>query len=269
MNLLLVVIAHEAAVDEQRGAGYVGCVVGGEEGDQAGDVFRRAEATEGDIPQECVEFGFVFEKRFVNGGGNGAGGDVVDGDAEGTEFDGEVAHHHSEAAFAAAVGGEAGEGHVLVDGADVDDAAGLLGVVETADEGLGEEEGSAEIDGHDFVVLVFGGVPEVGAFLHASVVDEDVGRTETVPCGVDEVAYVVHFGDVGLDDLTGAAAGFDGLAGIVSAGFAADVVDDDFGAFTAEAFGDDLADAGTASGDDGDFALQTHGWFSSVLNRYI
>lgn len=149
MDLLLVVIAHEAAVDEQRGAGYIGCVVGGEEGDPAGDVRGSAEAAERDVLEERVEFGFVFEERFIDRRGDGAGCDVVDGDAEGAEFDGEVAHHHAHAAFAAAVGGEAGEGHVFVDGTDVDDAAWLFGVAQAADEGLGEEERSTKIDGHE------------------------------------------------------------------------------------------------------------------------
>lgn len=77
------------------------------------------------------------------------------------------------------------------------------------------------------------------------------------------MADVVHFGDVGLGDFALAAAFIDGATGVVRAGLAADVVDDDFGAFAAEAFGDGLADAGTASGDDGDFSLQTvHGLFS-------
>ena len=71
-----------------------------------------------------------------------ARGDVVDGDAEGAELDSEVAHEHAERAFGGAVGGEIGEDEVLVDGGDVDDTAGELGVAEAADEGLGEEEGT-------------------------------------------------------------------------------------------------------------------------------
>ncbi len=67
-----------------------------------------------------------------------------------------------------------GEDHVLVDGADVDDAAGLFGVAEAADEGLGEEEGALEVDVEDGVVVLLGDVPEVGALLDAGVVDEDV-----------------------------------------------------------------------------------------------
>jgi hypothetical protein len=71
---------------------------------------------------------------------------------------------------------------------------------------------------------------------------------------------VVHFGDVGLKHYAFAAMGFDETAGIVGAGFAAAVVDEDFGALGAETFGDALAYARTASGDDSDFSLQTvHG----------
>ena len=182
-------------------------------------------------------------RRFVDGGDDGAGSDVVDGDAEGAELDGEIMHHHAHAALAAAVGGEAGEGHVFVDGADINDAAWFFGVAETADEGLSEEVGAAEIDGHLAVVVLFFGIPEVGADFEARVIDEDVGGAELGPGGVDELAEVVHFGDVGLDDDGLAAALLNGAASFVGAGFAAAVVDDDFGAFATEAFGDALADA--------------------------
>ena len=66
------------------------------------------------------------------------------------------------------------EDHVLVDGADVDDSAGLFGVAKPADEGLGDEERALEIDVEDGVIVGLGDVPEVGAFLDAGVVDEDV-----------------------------------------------------------------------------------------------
>ena len=160
---MLVVVADEAAVDDVGGAGDVGGFVGGEEGDEAGDLFGLAHAAERDVGEEGVELGLVVEQLGVDGGDDGAGGDVVDGDAERAEFDGEVAHEHAHAALGGAVGGEVGEDHVLVDGGDVDDAAGLFGVAEAADEGLGEEEGALEVDVEDGVVVGFGDVPEVGA----------------------------------------------------------------------------------------------------------
>ena len=136
----------------------------------------------------------------VDGGGDGAGSDVVDGDAERAELDGEVAHEHAHAALGRAVGGEVGEDHVLVDGADVDDAAGLFGVAQAADEGLGEEEGALEVDVEDGVVVLLGDVPEVGADLDAGVVDEDVAAAELLVGLVDQVLGVGDVGDVALDD---------------------------------------------------------------------
>ena len=53
------VVADEAAVDDEGGAGAVGAVVGGEEEGEAGDVFGGAHAAEGDVGEEGVEFGFV------------------------------------------------------------------------------------------------------------------------------------------------------------------------------------------------------------------
>ena len=76
--------------------------------------------------------GLSASRFCVDGGGDGSGGDVVDGDVVGAELDGEVAHDHAHGSLGGAVGGEVGEDHVLVDGADVDDAAGLFGGDEAA-----------------------------------------------------------------------------------------------------------------------------------------
>jgi len=60
-----VIIAHQPTVDEEGGAGYIGCVVGGKEGDHGGDIFGGAEAAEGNVREEGVEFGLVFKESFV------------------------------------------------------------------------------------------------------------------------------------------------------------------------------------------------------------
>src|SRR5438270_319755 len=77
-----------------------------------------------------VELLLMVEQALVDGRNDGAWSDVVDRDVMRAEFDGEVAHQHSERAFARRVAVEVREDHVLVDGGDVDDAAGLLGVNE-------------------------------------------------------------------------------------------------------------------------------------------
>ena len=200
-----------------------------------------------------VELGLVVHQLGVDGGGDGTGGDVVDGDVEWAEFDGEVAHEHAHAALGGAVGGEMGEDHVLVDGGDVDDAAGLFGVAKAADEGLGEEEGALEVDVEDGVVVGFGDVPEVGALLDAGVVDEDVAAAELCVGLVDEVLRVGEVGDVGLDE--------DGFAPAASA-LAAFPVPARRGCdsrrrrlhLPGEANGDGLADARAGTGDDCYFA---------------
>ena len=95
------VVADEAAVEDVGGPGRVGAVVGGEEEGEAGDFFGGAHAAERDVGEERVELGFVVHHLGVDGSGDGAGGDVVDSDAEGAELDGEVSHEHSHAALEA------------------------------------------------------------------------------------------------------------------------------------------------------------------------
>jgi hypothetical protein len=144
-----------------------------------------------------------------------------------------------------------------VHGTDVDDAAGLLGVAQPPDKGLREEEGTAQIHGHHLVVVGFGGIPESGLLFHAGVVDQDVGGAEARPGFLDKRVVCVEAGDIGLHDLGLASGGFDGLYRLLGAVRLAHVVDDDFGAFDRETFGDSLPDAGTGTGDDGNFPLQS------------
>jgi hypothetical protein len=87
-----------------------------------------------------------------------------------------------------------------VDGADVDDAAGKLGIAEAANEGLGEEEGALEVDVEDGVVVLLGDLPEGGFDLDAGVVDQDVAAAELLVGLIDEVLGVREDGDVGLNE---------------------------------------------------------------------
>ena len=129
-------------------------------------------------------------------------------------------------------------------------------------ERLGQEKRAAQIHRHLLVVLLFRRVPEIGPLLHARVVHQDVGRAEFLPCRVHQAAKVIHLRDVRANHLAHAPAGLDGAACLVGAGFAAPVVDDDPGALAAQAFRDALADTGAASGYNGHFPLQTHGFLS-------
>ena len=141
-------------------------------------------------------------------------------------------------------------------GGDVDDAAGLLGVAQLADEGLGEKERALQVHVEDGIVVLLGDVPESGALLDAGVVDEDVAAAELLPRLVNEVLGVSKNRDVGPDhdgfaarDLDLAASAFGGVDVVA-------VVDDAVGTLLGEAFGDCLADAGAGAGDDGDFSLE-------------
>lgn len=88
------------------------------------------------------------------------------------------------------------EGYVLVHGADVDDSAGPLQSAQAANEGLGEEERSLEVDVENLVVVLLGDVPESRALFNAGVVDEDVAGTELLPGLIDEPLGVFQLRDV-------------------------------------------------------------------------
>ena len=186
----------------------------------------------------------IGEQAGVDGRVDGAGSDVVAGDAEGAELDGEVTHEHAQAALGGAVAGEVGEDHILVHGGNIDDAAGFFGVAQPADEGLGEKEGALEIDVEHGVVVLFGDVPEGGALFDAGVVDEDVAAAQLLPGLIDEVLGVGHLGDVGLDEDGLVAGSLDLGFGLVGGLDVVTVVDDAVGALLGAALGDGLTDAG-------------------------
>ena len=161
----------------------------------------------------------------------GAGGYVVDGDADGAELHGEIAHEHAHAALGRAVAGEIREDHVLVDGRNVDDAARLFGVYELLTKALGEEEAGFEVGVEDEIVVGLGGLKEGRVALDAGVVDEDVAAAELSVGLFDEVLDVGGLGDVGLEDDAFAACGFDFGADSLGSVGVAEEVDDDGAAF--------------------------------------
>src|SRR5580692_9810459 len=111
--LLLVVVAHQAAIYHVGRAGYVRSVFGGQEGHQSRYVGNASHAPQGNVPEQRVEFGLVFEKGPVDRRSNRTRSYVVDRDAEWPEFYGKVTHQHPHPALAATIGREAGKNHVL------------------------------------------------------------------------------------------------------------------------------------------------------------
>ena len=66
------------------------------------------------------------------------------------------------------------EGKIFVDGADVDDFSGALGLHQIADHGLGYEKQALQIYVEHEIVVGFGDVPKTGALFDAGVIHEDI-----------------------------------------------------------------------------------------------
>jgi hypothetical protein len=255
---LLRVIPKEAAVDDDGGAGDVVGVAGGEEGGGAGDVGGFAEAVQRDVVQQGLHEVGAVEQLGVDRGFDGAGGDVIDRNAEGSQFDGEVSAEHLERSLAGAIAREVGEGEFFVNGANVDDLAGTFGLAQVIHEILSEEESALEVDIEHEVVVAFGDVPKVRVFFDASVVHEDVDLAEIGYSFGDETAIVREIGKITADDTGAATEGLHFLPGLGSAGIAETVVDDDIRAFLSQPDGDGLSDSLGAAGDEGYFSLEFH-----------
>src|SRR3546814_11110226 len=70
------------------------------------------------------------------------------------------------------------ERQLLMDGTDVDDAAGSAGVAQVPHKSLRDEERALQIDIEHEVVVGLGDIPEIGTPFDAGIVDEDVDRDE-------------------------------------------------------------------------------------------
>src|SRR3546814_19128457 len=86
-------------------------------------------------------------------------------------LDRQIAHHHFHAALARAITGEMRERQLLMDGTDVDDAAGSAGVAQVPHKSLRDEERALQIDIEHEVVVGLGDIPEIGTPF-----DADIGR---------------------------------------------------------------------------------------------
>ena len=160
-------------VDDFAGAEGEGAFGDGDAGE--GHVLRQAEAADGG-----EAFGDEAAVAIQHDGGHvgldDAGAQLVDEDVVFGEAVGEDFGHHAHAGLGDAVFGAAGAGDDGAHGADVDDHAGAVAGEHVAREGLGEEEGAAQVDAHDLVVAGLGHFEDVDALArgHAGVVDEEV-----------------------------------------------------------------------------------------------
>src|ERR1043165_7373402 len=112
-------------------------------GDLVGDFFGGDEFTNGDALGgffSCA--GFLVEDLMGCAGIEGGGGDFVDEDVVGGEFEGHELAEHAEPGFGDAVGGDVQVRGVGGPASGEDDAAGSFGGDEALGGGLGHVEGA-------------------------------------------------------------------------------------------------------------------------------
>ncbi len=231
-------------------AGDVVAVGGGQEGGQARDVGRLAEAGEWNLAHQRLELLGVVQQRRVDGRLDGARGDVVDGDAERPELDGERPRQHPQAALAGAVGGKVGERQVLVDRADVDHLAAVPGGAAVLHERLRAEEHALQVHVHHAVVVLLGDVPEGRVVFDAGVVHQDVEASQRVDALRHQCAHGVDRCGVALKHRALAPRREDVAKGLLGALRIAVVVDHHIGALLRQPKRDATADALAAAGDE-------------------
>jgi hypothetical protein len=203
-------VLDPASGDDVALAGDGGAIVGGEEEDEAGDLFGKDVALE----RLCGEDAVLVSGRHVEAvlafGEDGSREDGVYADVEGAEVAGEGASHGDDGSFGHVVEGEVGSGDQGGDGAHVDDGALACGL-HAGDDGLRGEELVGEVQGHTLVPVFGGDVFDAVAVVAGGVVDEDVWCAE----GGDDV------GEGGLEggDVGEVAAAVEGWVGGVAEGF--------------------------------------------------
>ena len=232
-------------------AGGGGCEEEGESGHVFGGADSSQRAAAFDLLAEVVErpgHHFALE----GAGGNRVARNAASGEAHGKHF-GEVV----DGGFGRAVGEIVDLGYVeAVDGADVNDARGVVGAVsvfEQRHERLGEEEDSFDVDVESAVVTVFGEFVEGFAPGGAGVIDEDI---DGVFIGFDFVGEMFPaFFDREIGGHGNALTDFGKFCGnrVADVGFAGGDVD--LRAVLHVARGDHESDAARPASDDGNFAF--------------
>ena len=236
------------AVDEGAGA------VGGEEEGGADEFVGVAEAGGGGVAHDGGDtvFGEDFAILF---GGEEAGDEGVDADADWGPFAGEVLAEVVHGGLRHGVGEDPAERGEAGHGAEVDDGGGDFVFDEVATEDLAGEDDGFGVDVHDAVILFLGDVEEGRGGVDASSVDEDVALAGAFDDLVEEELEVGGFGGICGDEVAGAAGAVDGVEAFFGfGGVASD--EDDFGSGGGVAFGDGAAEFTGAADDDGGFALE-------------
>src|SRR4051794_37971545 len=88
---LLAIVPEQPAIYHDSGSGDVVRVGGGEERDHARNIRRLSQAMQRDVIQQGLQQLWVVQQFRVDGRLNRSRSDVVDRDAQGRQFDGEVA----------------------------------------------------------------------------------------------------------------------------------------------------------------------------------
>ena len=179
------------------------------------------------------------------------------------ELDRDRPGKHPQPSLAGAVGRVAGHRQVLVNRGDVEDAPPSSLKDHLAGGGLADEKRTDEVDGEDLLKLVDRIVDELGLFLDARVVDDDVHPAECLDRRRDQAGDLVRARDVRAD------------GGRFPAEFpyllldrhrrirGPDVVDHDRGALLCKANRNRPPYPGCGPRHDGHLVLQAHGssWF--------
>src|SRR3954451_11081009 len=237
-------LSTHAAVDEQRRAGHVAGVVGGEEAHGGGNFLGRARPLGGHGLHDGV--GDVLGHR----GGDEAGGDRVEGHAALRHLGGDGLGHADQAGLGGRGVGLAGAGARPDDRRDVDHAA-EAGLDHRAHRPARHAEGGGQVRVDDLVPLLVLELDREPVGGDAGVVDEREHRAELcLELGEEVVGDAVGIGYVALDG-DGLAAGFlDRLDGLLGALLVGAVVDSDVPAVGGQRDRDRGTDALGGAGDE-------------------
>src|SRR6516164_556243 len=137
---------------------------------------------------------------------------------------------------------------------DVDYAAAATLLDHLLGRDLRAEEGALEVDRHDPVILVFGGVEDRRARFDAGIVHHDVELTERAHSLVDKHLQIGETARVGFDANRPITESGDLLFECLGRLRMAHIIDNDFGTQPSEFENYRLADPTVAAGDNGNFA---------------
>lgn len=140
----------------------------------------------------------------------------VDADAMAHDRIGRVPRQRHQGALRRGVRREHGDAAVGGHTADVDDGARDPLAPHNLDRLLDQDEGRADVDGHDPIPQLGRGVPDRPAIGDAGGVDEDINLAELLVGGGDDAAAILDAGQIGLHKVNAAGGrvecGGDGVA---------------------------------------------------------